>query len=423
MTHALPPDRTATVAAPASSGPARPHLALISSNGPTAIGGLASYVRHLAAELDESFQTSHVARFSAAGPTQLSYTARETPSDTLLDGRPVTTVAPPTAALPLLTLARRAVYYPSTQATARRLFRIGFEPAVARAVPREPAVVHSVGTGWEMLGFVALAIARRRGAAFCVTPAIHTGVWGDSELDARLYRSADAVFALSRHEADRLAELGVDPGRIAVTGLAPALLADGDAARFRNEHGLGDRPIVLFAGRKQRYKGYHALCEAMAEVRASVPDACLVALGPDGDRPYPDLPAGARLDLGIVDERRKADALAACDVFCMPSAEESFGIVYTEAWAYGKPVIGGSAPAVQELVRDGEDGYLVTPDARTIAERVVALLRDDGLRERLGASGRRRQQTEFAWSAVAERHVVAYRDALARVGAQAQRGG
>jgi glycosyltransferase involved in cell wall biosynthesis len=399
---------------PVPSPDPRPRLAIVSTNGPEGIGGLAGYVRHLGEALEADFAITHVSRFRASGPTTLSYTAREQPARFALGDRAVRTIAPPRAAVPALRAARRLVYYPRLQPTARRLFRAGFGRPLAHAVPGDAELVHVVGTGWEMLGFSALPLARKHGAKLTISPAIHTGSWGDSALDATLYRATDAVIAYSRHERDRLVQLGVPPERVVVSGLAPGSYDGGDGDGFRARHGLGERPLVLFAARRQRYKGYHALREAMPAILAEVPDACLVVLGPDGDQPYPTLPRGAALELGLVDEATKADAFAACDVFCMPSAEESFGIVYTEAWSYGKPVVGGPAPAVRELIRDGVDGYTTTQEPQAIAEPLTRLLRDPGLRDRLGDAGRLRQQAEFTWAAVADRHRKTFMNLLGR---------
>jgi glycosyltransferase involved in cell wall biosynthesis len=94
----------------------------------------------------------------------------------------------------------------------------------------------------------------------------------------------------------------------------------------RPARGLGDRPLGLFVGRRQRYKGYNALREAMTAFVRTVPDACLVSVGPATQPASPALPEGSHVDLGTCDEQEKADGLAACDVFCMPSEGESFGI-------------------------------------------------------------------------------------------------
>lgn len=101
-----------------------------------------------------------------------------------------------------------------------------------------------------------------------------------------------------------------------------------------------------------------------------------------------------------MDEQTKADALAACDIFCMPSDSESIGIVYVEAWPYGKVVIGGPAPAACELIQDGVGGLYIAQTEDAIAEAVVRLRDDGDLRRRLREAGRQKQRERFTWDAV-----------------------
>jgi glycosyltransferase involved in cell wall biosynthesis len=364
---------------------------------------LAAYTRFLARHLTGEFSVASVARFARGGPREIDYAAREPPRTIRLDGLPVHIVAPSDAAVPLLKIAQRLADRPQLQGLAPLLFRIAYSRTLARVVAPHVRVIHSIGVGWEMLGFSALALARGRRAAFTVCPAI-APTWGDGRLDAKLYQSADVVFALSRHERQRLLDLGVNAARVVVTGLAPATDSVGNGERFRGLHGVGGSPMVLFVGRKQKYKGYHALREAMAALLDRVPDAVLVAIGSDWEPPYPALPRGMLLDLGVCDEPEKADAFAACDVFCMPSVGDAFGIAYLEAWSYGKPVVGGMAPGVRELIREGRDGFCVPQDPQQIADVLARLLADSELRERLGSSGLARQQREFTWEAVANIH-------------------
>ena len=121
--------------------------------------------------------------------------------------------------------------------------------------------------------------------------------------------------------------------------------------------------MVSFMGRRDEGKDYHAILKAWPLVLARVPDAILLLAGKGGDE-YAyllhQLLADSFRDLGIVDDSTKAAVLAACDVFCLPSAHESFGIVYIEAWSRGKPVICGTAPACRELVEDGVTGLHAT---------------------------------------------------------------
>jgi glycosyltransferase involved in cell wall biosynthesis len=101
--------------------------------------------------------------------------------------------------------------------------------------------------------------------------------------------------------------------------------------------------------------------------------------------------------------------LAACDVFCRPSDGESFGIAYLEAWSFSKPVVAGPAPAVAELVQDGENGFRVANDAEAIAPVLTGLLLDRPLRRRLGAAGRELQRCRYTSPAVVEGHEAVFR--------------
>jgi glycosyltransferase involved in cell wall biosynthesis len=71
--------------------------------------------------------------------------------------------------------------------------------------------------------------------------------------------------------------------------------------------------------------------------------------------------------------------------------------------------VAGSAPAVAELVRDGENGFRVDNAAGAIAPVLVRLLLDPPLRERLGAAGRELQRRRYTWPAVVEAHESIFR--------------
>lgn len=388
------------------------NVCLVSSVSSGMTGGLASYLRCLADHLSRECPVSAIARFTQMDSTAM-YAGAEPPRTLDLGRYQTRIIAPPAAWQPVLQRLVSLVSRAALQPLAQWIYRRAYQPALAAALPPGVNVVHYVGNGWELLGFAALAEARKRGAAFTALPAIHPGSWGDSPLDVAFYNQTDAVFVLSESERAHLIKLGVKPPLLQVIGLAPALEATGDAARFRHTRNLGNRPLILFVGRKDRSKGYHALCEAMPRILAAVPDACLAAIGPDREPPYPAVPEAALLDLGLASEADKADALAACDVFCLPSANESFGIVYVEAWAYGKPVVGGPAPAARELITEDVTGCCVPQDKEEIAAALARLLRDPALRERLGAAGYQMQQERFTWEAVTEAHCRLFRGLLA----------
>lgn len=379
-------------------------VCIVAAASGEAVGGLAAYLRCLAHGLSREGEVSVVARFRRSSHNLSHYDGCERPALIEQDGYQTRIIAPRPFWRLFLTRLISLVSRPALQGAAVAIYQAAYQAAMANAIPANTEVVHYIGTGWELLGFAALAEARKRGAAFTVWPAVHPGTWGDSPLDVSLYNQANAVFAQSDFERAHLIEQGVEPSRLYRCGLAPATDKEGDGPGFRQRHGLGQRPMVLFVGRKDRGKGYHALREAMPSVLALLPDACLIAIGPDCEPPYPDLCETAVLNLGQASEQEKADALAACDVFCLPSSQEAFGIVYVEAWAYAKPVVGGPAPAACELIEDGVTGLHVTQEKEDIAAALVRLLSDPEWGRQMGANGLKRQQESFTWEHVVETH-------------------
>ena len=81
--------------------------------------------------------------------------------------------------------------------------------------------------------------------------------------------------------------------------------------------------------------------------------------------------------------------LAAADLYVMPSAYEGFGLSLTEGMSMGLPVIGyQNCAAVNELIHDGENGFLVEDGVNALAEKMAALMRDRNLRVRMGRVAR-----------------------------------
>jgi glycosyltransferase involved in cell wall biosynthesis len=90
-------------------------------------------------------------------------------------------------------------------------------------------------------------------------------------------------------------------------------------------------------------------------------------------------------------------------VFALPSRAEGFGLVYLEAMACGKPVIGGAHGGAPEVVEDGKTGYLVQHgDAGQLATSLETLLADPALAKQMGARGRERVERDFRFSVFAQ---------------------
>lgn len=251
-----------------------------------------------------------------------------------------------------------------------------------------------------------LELARAWQVPFAVTPASAPGVWPDREAVLDVCRRADAVFVLTRAERDLLTDNGVPSGVLHQVAQGAHLPGTADPGRFRRTHGI-DGPMVLFLGRKMRSKGYAVLLEAARAVWERHPGTRLVFAGPRWDDDCLEQFAAHAdpriIELGLVDEDDKHSALAACDLVCVPSTVDVFPLVYAEAWACGKPVIGADFAGSDEVVRHGHDGLLVSAAPGPVADAVCRLLDDPAERERMGRHGRERLRRELTWDAVTDR--------------------
>lgn len=368
------------------------------------------YARSLATALAEAGHSVRVvARFAHARPETMRglHGGAERPRRVRAGAVETVTVAPSRLRLPLLAPLHRLHFRAPRLAVG--LMRAALGPSLGRALDGVD-VVHYSGTGRELLGFVAAAEAARRGVPLVVTPHTHEGVWGDSPLDAALYRRADRVVALTNDEAGRLEALGVAPAALATVGHGVCVRGDGDGARFRERHGLGAAPVVLFLGRQTADKGLPALLDAMPSLWADVPEARVVVAGPPAE-PMP-WPSDARLcRLGRLSEAEREDALAAATVLCLPSEGEAFGLVVLEAWAYGVPVVVSDLPTLRERV-EHVGGGLVTPTTPdTLARALARVLGDPRLGAALGTKGRG-HAAGCTWARTASRTAAVYRAAI-----------
>jgi glycogen synthase len=201
-------------------------------------------------------------------------------------------------------------------------------------------------------------------------------------------------------------------------GVNPGEVLGGNGERFRIKYGISG-PIVYYLGTTAYDKGTFHLVEAMERLWAAGNEASLVLAGPTMDhftRFLAAKPADVRRRvhlLGFIPEEDKKDLLDAGATMVMPSRTDSLGIVYLEAWLYGKPVIGARAGGVPEVIDDGADGFLVRfGDVKALAERIGQLLADPGLAAQLGDRGRRKVFERYTW----DRIYAIVRDVYERLG-------
>ncbi len=175
-----------------------------------------------------------------------------------------------------------------------------------------------------------------------------------------------------------------------------------------------DRLRIVFVGQAVGRKGLPVLLRAFEALREHIPTE-LTVIGPSREELLPMLldPSGVRM-LGKVDDATKRAELASADVLCAPSlGGESFGMVLTEAFAAGTPVIASDIAGYRDVVQDGVDGVLVAPgDAQALAEALRDLHEEPARRAGLARAAAANVE-RFAWPHVASHVMEAYEDAIA----------
>ena len=236
-----------------------------------------------------------------------------------------------------------------------------------------------------------------------------------SALRRRALSHADVVLAPSRSTAEHLAarqKVAFERIRILPWALDPqfeSFLARPPAPLPAN---FPAGRVILAVGRwlaDERYKGMDTLITALPRLLTRYPDTQLVLVGEGNDREWLERIAehsGVRRHVHFLSAISYAEldaCYAACEIFALPSRAEGFGLVYLEAMARSKPVIGGAHGGAPEVIVDGVTGYLVQHgDALQLSTSLNTLLSNPTLAQEMGARGHQRVQREFRFNVFAK---------------------
>ena len=160
-------------------------------------------------------------------------------------------------------------------------------------------------------------------------------------------------------------------------------------------------PIVGNVAALVAHKGQRHFVEAARLVLPQVPDARFVIAGEGELRPALERQIKEHhLEKHVLLAGFRPDVLSvhkAFDIFVMSSITEGLGTSLLDAMAAAKPIVATTAGGIPEVVVHGETGFLVPPrDHEAMAEAIVRLLKDEGLRKRMGQAGRARAEIRFS---------------------------
>ena len=189
-----------------------------------------------------------------------------------------------------------------------------------------------------------------------------------------------------------------------------------DAGRVKEKYGINPlSPVALFCGRMSVQKGPDLLVEAVPMILKNRPDMKFVFMG-EGDMRSACERRARELNveyacrfLGYSSTPTKEELMNACDLICIPSRNEPFGVVVLEAWDACKPVVATEAVSI---IKNFEDGLIAYIQPESIAWCINRLLQNPEEMEKLGRAGHSRIETEFSWDRIAKRTEEVYNQAL-----------
>jgi glycosyltransferase involved in cell wall biosynthesis len=203
----------------------------------------------------------------------------------------------------------------------------------------------------------------------------------------RYFKNIDMVLANSQVTNRRLAIDGISADKTIYYFVDPSYLESKASSA---------RPTVCFVGRLVSVKGVHVLIQAMKSIVDRIPQSRLLIAGEGPERASlekltRELQLTASVEfLGHVPNEALDSLWKVSHVLAVPSLwEEPFGIVAIEGLAAGIPVVATRGGALEEIVEDQRNGFLVNPgDAQELADKLYNVLRDTQMAERMGKYGR-----------------------------------
>lgn len=252
-----------------------------------------------------------------------------------------------------------------------------------------------------------------------ITPFFHSQLsdFANPQLK-KIFQSADIIHVITNTEKSEIsARFSIDVKKIIVIPLFLDISNMHSIEKLKNEilnfkerYKLRERIIILFAGIKGHAKGAIDLLLTVDMLYRTNPEYILVTIGTDTlewRKAKKTVDRNCFLDLGYKTGKEKEIVFASCDIFCLPSKSETFGLVYLEAWYKKKPVIAADIPAVREFI--GRDGIFVEFGSKEqITKAITKIASDKNMASVLGRRGNKKLINAYTFSKVFPKYITIF---------------
>ncbi len=237
--------------------------------------------------------------------------------------------------------------------------------------------------------------------------------WGNL-LITQVLKQASLILTISSYSRSALISQGIPDSKIHIFPLGvdtSLFFPSSPDPELVSNLGIEDKKVILSIGRLIERKGFDKLIMSMPYILKKFPDAVLLIIGrgPEEERLIKlrdEMGLGEKVKfLGKIEHSSLPKFYNLCDVFVLPNRKgkkkgdvEGFGLVFIEANACGKPVVGGNSGGTVDAIVEGETGFLVNSlEEKEIASKVITLLKDEKLAREMGKKGRERVEKKFNW--------------------------
>jgi len=274
----------------------------------------------------------------------------------------------------------------------------------------KPDIVHVQSIGMGIPGFLAKIFLKKPYVVWGRGSDIYLPSTFKNTISKLVLRNAGAVIALTEDMKNEMRKFCDRDIFVIPNGINLNKFKNLSKVNIRSKLKIKeDEKVVIFVGTLRPVKGVKYLIKAMEIIIQKNTNTRLMLVGNGEDRgKLEKLVKEFVLEkhvifVGKVPNEKVPEYMVASDVFVLPSLSEGFPVVILEAMASGLPIVATKVGGLPEIIKDGENGFLVEPkNPKEIAEKVLLLLEDDELRERISRSFKEKVKN-YSWESVVKR--------------------